>query len=129
MYQLLVSFVAGIIVEPPTCGPSEASEDTVLIGVGLGSSYVDNSTVALQICCNVEGPPDSTTVTWLQDGTLIQNGTRNYEFGEGYMRYTGAFTPGCITFTCKATFASHIVTESSEVCIGSELQYRVHSAH
>lgn len=105
-------------MEPPTCGPSE---NTVLIGVGLGPSYVDSSTAALQICCNAEGPPDSTTVTWLQDGTIIENGTRRYEFGEGYMRYTGPFAHGCITFTCKATFASHVVTESSEVCTGSEL--------
>ena len=106
-------------MELPSCGPTVSSR-MALAGVGLDTKYVDSSTTALQICCNVEGPANSTTITWLQGNNTIKSG-RKYEIGDGYMRHTGPFRDGCITYTCRASFESHTIQESSEVCIGSKL--------
>lgn len=92
-----------------------------MAGVGQDTVYLNASTEALQVCCRVQGPPE-TTVTWFLDGVLITDGMRDYEFGEDYIRYSGPMKIGCMTFTCQANFTEDIpvVFESSEICIGSE---------
>ena len=92
-----------------------------MVGIGQGTAYLDSSTAAVQVCCTVQGPP-GTVVSWLQDRTVIKTGMKGYEFGEGYMLYSGPMDPGCVTFTCQANFTLDlpVATESSKICFGSE---------
>lgn len=87
--------------------------------MGQDTVYLNTSTEALQVCCRVQGPPE-TKVSWLLNGVLITRGMNDYEFGKDYIHYSGSLKTGCMTFTCQANFSADIpvVSESSEICIG-----------
>ena len=108
----------GIIIEPPTCSSPDKG---ALVGVGMGTYFLDRNTEAIQVCCRVQGP-EGTTVEWFLDGESINKRTSGYMFSDGNMRYSGPLTLGCITYTCQANFSLSLplASESSKVCIGSE---------
>lgn len=116
--ETYLSYVGGIIVEPPTCGSPETE---ALIGIGRGPTYLNTSTQSLQICCRVQGP--SYTITWLRNGNPIDSRQSGYQFGDDYMRYTGSLSTGCVKYTCQVQFhhdEQKVLSESSDICIGSE---------
>jgi hypothetical protein len=116
-YPHELSVIGGIIVEPPACGSSDKGE---LIGVGRDTAYIDASTVAIQVCCRVQGPSE-TTVTWLLDEAPIEKGSRDYTFTENRLRYTGRLTLGCFTYTCQANLSAilPLARESARICVGT----------
>ena len=83
------------------------------------TTYIDVDTQALEICCPTHG--HLVSLQWLADRVEIVNGSK-YLIGSDYLRISGGFEDGCVTYTCKASFlASGTVSQETEVCAGSKL--------
>ena len=88
------------------------------IGIGQDTVYLDSSTRSFGICCRVQGPPGY-RVTWLRNGTRVSS-QQGYEFGEGYLKFSGSLTNGCAKYTCQVEFTAQNIrsNESTEICVG-----------
>ena len=119
--QICTICIGGIIVEPPSCGSSNQGS---LVGVGRDTAYIDSNVDAIQVCCRVQGPPDS-TVTWFLNNAPIDKRARGYTFLDEGFHYTGPMNEGCVTYTCQANISMHLplVEESARICFGSKFLY------
>ena len=95
------------------------SDAVILIGIGVQpTTYIDVDTTAIEICCPTQGHVAS--LHWLADGVRIFNSSK-YLIGSDYLRISGGFEDGCVTYTCSVSFlASGTVHQDTEVCAGSK---------
>ncbi len=114
--NILLSAV-GIVVEDPVCLPT--SNENVLIGIGVfKTEYINLDTSAIEICCPTQGEEEN--MQWYADNIEVSNSTK-YVIGSNFLRVSGEFVDGCVTYTCRAEFSSKNVRQSTEVCAGSKL--------
>ena len=103
------------------CRPQPYSSTVLLFGIGQSQTeYIDLDTSAIEICCPTEGVVES--IEWFADNTRVTTSSK-FTIGSNYLRVSGGFVDGCVTYTCRASFSSRIVSQSTEVCAGSESIY------
>ena len=105
------------------CRPQPSSSTVLLFGIGQSQTeYIDLDTSAIEICCPTEGVVES--VEWFADNTRVTTSSK-FTIGSNYLHVSGGFVDGCVTYTCRASFTSRVVSQSTEVCAGSESTHTV----